>query len=174
MQRDQTNATSEKKAELLKTSEDRYTQLTKMLDEFTPAQLKAGFPFEHRDQNVRDVVAHLHHWHLLLMQWYEVGMTGAKPEMPAKGYTWRTTPELNQAIHSQYQRSSLKRVREKLDTSHNALMQIADGHTNIELFTKRRYAWTGTTSLGSYLTSAMPSHYDWAMKILKRYAHSLR
>ncbi|MDR1911573.1 MAG: ClbS/DfsB family four-helix bundle protein, partial [Helicobacteraceae bacterium] len=36
-----------------------------------------------------------------------------------------------------------------------------------ELFTKNKYEWTGTTSLGSYLISATSSHYDWGLKTIK-------
>ena len=36
-----------------------------------------------------------------------------------------------------------------------------------ELFTKRIFDWTGTSTLGSYTVSATASHYDWAMKKIK-------
>jgi hypothetical protein len=36
-----------------------------------------------------------------------------------------------------------------------------------ELFTKKKYQWTGTTSLGAYLVSATSSHYDWGLKTIK-------
>jgi hypothetical protein len=41
-------------------------------------------------------------------------------------------------------------------------------HSDQELFEKKKYAWTGTTSLGAYLISATSSHYDWATKLIKR------
>jgi hypothetical protein len=41
-------------------------------------------------------------------------------------------------------------------------------HSDEELFEKKRYQWTGTTSLGSYLVSATSSHYEWALKLIKR------
>ncbi|GAA4627923.1 hypothetical protein BKA21_003401 [Cellulomonas oligotrophica] len=40
-------------------------------------------------------------------------------------------------------------------------------YSDEELFTKRRYPWTGTTSLGDYLVSATASHYAWALKKLR-------
>ena len=156
------------KAELLSASRDRFARLNLAIDALSPTQIKASFPFEHRDKNVRDVLAHLHAWHEMMFDWYNTGMAGSKPEMPAKGYTWRTTPELNAAIWEKYQRTSLPSVRKRLDASHEALLVLILQHTNDELFTKCFYAWTGTTSLGSYLVSATSSHYDWALKILKR------
>eukprot|EP01030_Chromulinospumella_sphaerica_P020127 gene20127-20032_t len=38
----------------------------------------------------------------MFLQWYEDGMKGLKPEMPAKGYTWKETPALNREINSRY------------------------------------------------------------------------
>ena len=32
---------------------------------------------------------------------------------------------------------------------------------------KKKYEWTGTTSLGSYFISATSSHYDWGLKTVK-------
>ncbi|MFC1239685.1 ClbS/DfsB family four-helix bundle protein [Treponema vincentii] len=40
--------------------------------------------------------------------------------------------------------------------------------SNEELFTKKVFDWTGTTSLGSYCVSATSSHYDWATKDIKK------
>jgi hypothetical protein len=48
-------------------------------------------------------------------------------------------------------------------------MELAAGHTDAELFTKRRYVWTGSTSLGAYLVSATSSHYAWAAKQLRTF-----
>ncbi|MEL7496768.1 MAG: ClbS/DfsB family four-helix bundle protein [Planctomycetota bacterium] len=162
------------KSELLSASENGYSQLNQMLDALTPSQREATFPFEHRDRNIRDILAHLHEWHLMMLRWYQQGMDGVQPDMPAKGYSWRTTPELNAVIWAKYQNQPLKRVRKKLDTSHKAVLAIVSAHTNIELFTKRHYFWTGTTSLGAYLTSAMPSHYTWAIKLVRRYDRTLQ
>jgi hypothetical protein len=46
-------------------------------------------------------------------------------------------------------------------------MALIEKHTDEELFTKQKYKWTGTTSLGSYLVSATSSHYDWGIKQIK-------
>lgn len=50
-------------------------------------------------------------------------------------------------------------------SSNQEIQNIISPHTNAELFEKKRYAWTGTTSLGQYLILPISSHYDWAFKI---------
>ncbi|WP_413283737.1 ClbS/DfsB family four-helix bundle protein [Vibrio sp. MA40-2] len=48
--------------------------------------------------------------------------------------------------------------------SHQTAVELVGSFSNEELFTKQYFDWTGTTSLGSYCISALPSHYDWALK----------
>lgn len=130
-------------------------------------QLKQ-FPKGTMNRNIRDVLTHLHEWHLMMLSWYEVGMRGEKPMMPAKGYTWKTTKELNREIFEKYQGFSLEEAKKILVESYNQVRKIVLKHTNEELFEKKRYHWTGSTSLGSYLISATSSHYDWAYKLIKK------
>lgn len=107
-------------------------------------------------------------WHTLMLDWYAVGMKGGKPEMPAAGYTWATTPALNRTIHARYGATPLRKVRALFDRSHAELMALIERHTEAELFTKKRYPWTGSTSLGAYLVSATSSHYDWALTLIRK------
>lgn len=130
-------------------------------------QLKE-FPKGTLNRNIADVLAHLHHWHLMMMEWHDVGMRGSKPDMPAKGYTWKTVPELNQLIWHKYKDVRLQNIRSEFESSFDKIMSVINGHSNNELFEKKRYKWTGTTSLGAYLISATSSHYDWALKLIKR------
>lgn len=156
------------KSELLEFGETNYRKLHKFIDDFNKTEQEKEFPAGTMNRNIRDVLGHLHHWHLMMMEWYKIGMTGVKPDMPAKGYTWKTTPDLNRVIWEKYNKISLEEVRGLLDSSYSDLRNIISTHTNEELFEKKRYQWTGTTSLGSYLVSATSSHYDWAFKLIKK------
>jgi len=120
-----------------------------------------------RDKTVSDVVCHLHAWHLMMGEWYEVGMSGGKPAIPAEGVTWQTLPVLNRRIYEKYRGTQLGAALELLKKSHENVMGLIRKHTDEELFTKKKYGWTGTTSLGAYLISATSSHYDWALKTIK-------
>lgn len=134
----------------------------------SPNEQEAEFPQGTMNRNIRDVLAHLHHWHLMTLQWYKVGMSGGKPEMPAKGYTWKTLPELNRKIWEQYSQTSLKEAKAKFIASHQDLYTLIHSHSDEELFEKKRYHWTGSTSLGAYLISAGSSHYVWALKLIRK------
>ncbi len=145
-----------------------FNKLMRFLDDCSTQQLTREFPSQYLNRNIRDVLAHLYHWHTMFLEWYTTGMKGGQPEMPAKGYTWKMIPALNQRIREQYSRTRLKDIRLRLQTSHEQILKLIDKHTNDELFEKKKYAWTGSTSLGQYLVSATSSHYDWALKLIKK------
>ncbi|MCA0363055.1 MAG: ClbS/DfsB family four-helix bundle protein [Bacteroidetes bacterium] len=154
------------KIELLNQSEVNFKKLMALVEstenpnqEFLPGTM---------NRNIRDILAHLHHWHLMMLNWYSVGMNGQKTEISAPGYTWKTTPLLNRKIWEDYQGSGLKAVMEKLFKSHDNITALIEKHSNEELFEKKRYRWTGTTSLGAYFIGATSSHYDWAIKLIKK------
>ena len=120
-----------------------------------------------RDKTVADVICHLHEWHLMMESWYTIGMAGKKPAIPAEDVTWQTLPVLNHRIYEKYKGTALKDALALFKKSHKKVMDIIAKHTDDELFTKKKYGWTGTTSLGAYLISATSSHYDWGLKTIK-------
>ncbi|MGD1894450.1 MAG: ClbS/DfsB family four-helix bundle protein [Cyclobacteriaceae bacterium] len=156
------------KPELLEQSQQNFDKLNHYVDTFSPEEREAEFPEGTLNRNIRDVLAHLHHWHLMLLDWYRVGMRGEKPDIPAKGYTWKTVPELNRQVREKSKDLALDEVQQKLSQSHADTQKTIEQHSNEELFEKKRYKWTGSTSLGTYLISATSSHYDWAYKLIKR------
>lgn len=156
------------KKELINLSRTNYEELLIFVNEFPVEKRYAEFPSQFLNRNIRDVLAHLHHWHLLLLSWYAQGMKGEKPEMPAPGYTWRTVPELNIEIREKYEDVPIAKVFELFASSYEEVQQLIANHTNTELFEKRKFKWTGTTSLGSYIISATSSHYEWALKLIKK------
>lgn len=156
------------KTELVDLGQDKYTKLTELVDSFSNQDVHFEFPSHYLNRNIRDVIAHLYHWHFLLLGWYNSGMAGNKPSMPAEEYSWKDLPKLNQAIHRQYQNHSLKDASALLNQSHHKLLAIIQKHSDQELFEKKRYSWTGSTSMGAYLISATSSHYDWAIKLIRK------
>ena len=156
------------KFELEELSSGNYEKLKNLVKSYSKENLNKQFPEQYMNRNVRDVLAHLHHWHLMFLEWYTVGMKGKYPEMPAKGYTWKMTPELNKTIQKKYSNTGLDEVRKRLNDSHAKVRKIISKHTDHELFEKKKYVWTGSTSLGQYLISATSSHYDWAIRLIKK------
>ncbi|MBD3223820.1 MAG: ClbS/DfsB family four-helix bundle protein [Caldithrix sp.] len=156
------------KNELINASQENYSELITLVDSFTEEEIKTEFPKETLNRNIRDVLTHLHHWHLMFLNWYKVGMKNEKPDMPAKGYSWKETPQLNKQIWENYQSVEFGEARKMLEESFSEIQQIIKKHTNKELFEKKRYKWTGSTSLGAYIIANTSSHYKWAYTLIKK------
>ncbi len=125
------------KEELIQLSNFNFDKLITYVNCLDSATLQKEFPKGTLNRNIKDVLAHLHHWHLLLLEWYAIGMSGKKPEMPAKGYTWKTTPDLNYVIWERYKHQYLEEIKNKLQHSFLAVQQIIEKHSNDDLFTKK-------------------------------------
>ncbi len=156
------------KSELLELSQHNFQALTTYIDGLPESTQASDFKPGTLNRNIRDVLAHLHHWHMMMLDWYRIGMAGEKPDMPATGYTWKTVPALNQEIWAYYQHTDLATIRDLLNQSFTDLQTIIRQHSTEELFEKKRNKWTGSTSLGAYLISATSSHYAWALKLIRK------
>ena len=154
--------------ELLEASQKNYAALLHLVNSYSDEEVQAEFSEGTMNRNIRDILAHLHHWHLMLLGWYKVGMSGEKPEMPAKGYTWKAYHGLNKEIWESYQNVPLETVKASLDESYAKVQALIVQHTDEALFEKKRYKWTGTTSLAVYIIANTSSHYNWAIKLIKK------
>ena len=121
-----------------------------------------------RDKNVRDVLVHLYEWHCLLLNWIQTNTNGKPaPFLPAP-YNWKTYPQMNVAFWEKHQNTSYTDAEAMLKKTHKGVMAIIETFSNEDLFSKGAFDWTGTTTLGSYCVSATSSHYDWAIKDIKK------
>ena len=156
------------KNELLSLSKSKFGELIELVESYGESAEGKTFPEQYLNRNIRDVLGHLYHWHLLFFEWYTLGMSGQKPAMPAEGYTWKDTPLLNEHIQKTYSNVPLTTVLDNLKHSAQKVTELIRSHSDLELFEKKRFKWTGSTSLGQYLISTSSSHYDWALKLIRK------
>lgn len=156
------------KKELLEKSSSVYYDLITLINSYSDKELEKEFPEDKLNKNVRDVLTHLHHWHVMLLNWYAVGLSGDKPDVPAKGYTWQTLPALNIEIWKKYQNTNTQSAIELLEDSFSKVQKIIAAHSNEELFGKKVFNWTGSSSLAGYIILNTSSHYNWAIKRIKK------
>ena len=100
-------------------------------------------------------------------------MAGKKTSFLPEPYNWKTYPQMNVEFWEKHQTTSYQQAILMLQKSHAEVMSLIDTFTNEQLFTNKLFSWTGTTSLGSYCVSATASHYDWAIKKIKKHKKSL-
>ncbi|KAL3946248.1 ClbS/DfsB family four-helix bundle protein [Lentilactobacillus hilgardii] len=163
------------KKALLSQSQDNFEKMSSLIDQFTPEQEQQIFSFEDRDRNVRDVLIHLYEWHQLLLNWVEENHVNRhQADFLPVPYNWRTYGDMNVQLQKKHQDTSLNDAKAMIAESHTKVMTLINQFSDEALFTKRYFPWTGTTSVGSYCVSATSSHYDWALKKLKKHQRTLK
>jgi len=116
---------------------------------------------------IKDVLSHVTAWEQMVLSWYQAGLRGELPQLPAPGFNWRQIPALNQQIYEQHQMESYDEVRKNFDASYAEMRATVEGIDNDDLFTPERYAWTNKNTMGTYFVSATSSHYVWAKKEIR-------
>lgn len=165
------------KADLLEAADARFDTLFGMIDALSEEQQQASFDFGDfqgkeahwtRDKNLRDVLIHLYEWHQLLINWVEANQAGTEQSFLPAPYNWKNYGEMNVGFWEKHQNTDLADAKALLKKSHADARAVIEGFTNEELFSKGAIPWTGNSALGSYCVSATSSHYDWAIKKLKK------
>lgn len=157
------------KAELLAAAEQQFEKMWAVMEGMTPEQRYGTFQFEDRDRNIRDILVHLYEWHQLLLRWVKANRAGQEQSFLPAPYNWRTYPQMNVGFWEKHQETADEDAVKMLLQSHRDVMACMEAFSDQELFTKKHFPWTGNTSLGSYCVSATSSHYDWAIKKMKKH-----
>ncbi len=154
------------KTQLLQQAATNYAQLQAELAKLSPEVMIEADTVG--TWSVKDVLAHLLTWQQMTLSWYRAGREGASPAIPSARYTWREIPALNQEIYEMHRDDPLDDLQQAFAASHAETLSLIETMSNDELFNPKVYAWTKSTTLGSYLTSATCSHYEWARKEIRR------
>ncbi|ADA65062.1 Hypothetical protein NCDO2118_1354 [Lactococcus lactis subsp. lactis NCDO 2118] len=169
-------ARAQSKEELITFSEESWQKLCSLINSLNEETKNANFTFniedkkeEHgaRDKNLRDVMVHLYEWHQLLINFVKKNKRGEKTPFLPSPYNWKNYGEMNDNFQINGQKKSLSEITQQLSESHMELITLIENFSNKELFTKKYFDWTGSTSLGQYFQSSMSSHYEWAYKKIK-------
>ena len=156
------------KADLIQATNEQFAKLWTLIGEMSDKEKSADIVPNERDKNVRDVLVHLYEWHCLLLNWIQSNTNGKPaPFLPAP-YNWKTYPQMNVAFWEKHQNISYTDAEAMLKKTHKEVMALIETFSNEALFSKGTFDWTGTTTLGSYCVSATSSHYDWAIKDIKK------
>ena len=80
---------------------------------------------------------------------------------------------MNVEFWKKHQKTSYEDAVEMVKESHAAVISLIEKFSDQALFSKGVFSWTGGSTLGQYGVSVTSSHYDWAMKKIKRYKKEL-
>lgn len=157
------------KAKLLKAIDEERSALDRTLAQLTKRQMtqagvtKGGW-------SVKDIIAHLLEWQQMNLDWYAAGLRNEKVHMPARGYTLRDLPRLNEMIYRKHHRRSLQSVVADFEDHHRKIIALIRSVSDADLTTMGRYSWTGPSwTLSDYLRASTAAHYLWARQRIGRW-----
>ena len=163
---------------LINDAKENYEKLNLLISKLNEEELNISFEFSKdekkkeahwkRDKNLRDILIHLYEWHQLLLAWVKANTNGEKRDFLPQPYNWRNYPDMNVAFWEKHQATTLSDSKSLLKGTHAEVMKWLGGFSQEELFSKHSFSWTGSATLGAYFISATASHYDWAIKKLKK------
>jgi len=116
-----------------------------------------------------DLIAHLAEWQHMFQGWYEDGLRGAPPEMPAPGFKWSEMARLNRVIWEKYRSRSQAAVWTDFDSGYSRIVHIVEALSPQQLLRPGQFPWTGKHPLTTYLGPNTASHYRFATKVIKRW-----
>ena len=112
------------KKDLLEKAKTNFEKLWQVIDAMTKSALSSEFDFSDdlkkkethwkRDKNLRDVLTHLHEWHLLLLNWIASNLAGNKSPFLPEPYNWKTYGEMNYALWEKHQSTKLEDAKKML------------------------------------------------------------
>lgn len=118
--------------------------------------------------SIKDVLAHLYEWQQMFFRWYEAGLRGETPAVPAEGYKWNQLPELNQAIYKRYHGCPLDEIMRAFWDSHAKTLALIESLSEDALVAPGLYPWMNNNALIAYLTANTGSHYRWARTEMRK------
>lgn len=119
--------------------------------------------------SAKDILAHLAAWEELLCGWYQVGLRGETPDLPAPGFTWRTIDALNEQIYQQHRDQTLAEVQAWFGEAHQQFLAVVGGIPEADLFSRPCYAWQGKYRLVTYVQANGNQHYHWAAGHIRKW-----
>jgi hypothetical protein len=164
--KEQTQAQMTRAGLLERIASERHS-LAATLDGLSPEQME--LPGVIGRWSVKDILAHLAAWEELFCGWYQAGLRGETPELPAPGFTWREMDALNEQIYQQHGARLLVEVRAWFDASHQQFLALVAGIPEADLFSRPRYAWQGKYRLVTYVLANSAQHYHWAAGHIRKW-----
>jgi hypothetical protein len=154
------------KTQLLASIEKEYAALEKLIASLTDEQLAHAPALG--AWAVKDILAHLYEWQQMFFKWYESGLRGENPAVPALGYKWSQLPALNQAIYQKYQPLTPGEALTLFRESHHLTLQFIEKLPDSDLSAPGLYKWMNQNTLMAYLNANTAAHYVWALKDAKK------
>lgn len=122
------------------------------------------------EYSVKDILAHLVEWEQMFISWYQAGLKGGVPEVPAPGITWRQLKILNAQIFEKHRNRSLEDIKAEFESSYKQVMEMIEAMPVEDFFEIGRFKWMGAKeNVGGYVKANTGNHYRWAKNKIRKW-----
>lgn len=140
---------------------------------FLPKETKAKCTTFEQGENMRDVLTHIYEWQRLQVAFVENIRKGEPKDFIPDPYR-KNYKEMDEVNRLRHQSTSLNQAIALLQGSHPEIMALLESFTEEELFGKKVFKVTYTTTMAAYFVSVTISPYGQALKRLKSHLRSLK
>jgi hypothetical protein len=164
------------KKELIAFMQEGYAKLNEQISKLSADAAVAPFNFPSdpkkcgvrwmHDRCLRDLLAHLHEWQVLMRVFVQNIREGNPRDFLPDEYR-KNYHEMDKMIVEKHQGTSLEEAKSLLAQTHQEMLSLADTFSDEELFSKGVYKCTYTTTMAAYFESITTSPYSQAVKLLK-------
>ena len=168
-------ATIQTKEDLLMAVTEGYTELTTLIDssdetvlerDFAPSKANAKCTTFEQGNNMRDLLMHIYEWQRLQMLFVENIRKGEPKDFIPEPYR-KNYKEMDRVNWERHQSVTLDEALALLAGTHAEIVKLIDTFSNEELFNKKVFKVTYTTTMGAYFACVTSQPYGKAIKSLK-------
>ena len=171
------------KQQLLATISDGYAKLNEQIAKMTVEEVAASFDFAadpkkcgvrwQYDRCLRDLLAHLYEWQVLMREFVSNIREGHPKDYLPDAYR-KNYHEMDKMLVEKHQNTPLEEAKRLQHETHEEMSSLAESFTEEELFTKGYFKNTYTTDMAAYFVSVTSSPYGQAVKLLKTHQKNLK
>ena len=117
---------------------------------------------------VKDVLVVRAWWTEHVVMWIEAGLRDQKLELPAAGYGWKQTPQLNDDTVKRARRESYRSVRQRLHDGYERVMVIIEQLPDRQLLRSGAFDWAGKWPVARWISVNTATQYASARTMIRR------
>jgi hypothetical protein len=152
------------KVELLRGIREERQRLENSLKDLTDADMvKTTKPGE---WSVKDILAHVSAWEDTFIKWYQAGLGGGKVDKPNFRQAG-VLSDMNRQFYEANRSRSLKDVFAGFKDSYQHVLSVVESVPEKDMFTRGKYAWTGSQNLAVYIIANTSEHYPAHLKMIE-------
>lgn len=167
---------------LIEAAQEQYQALIQIIEETGTELLKTPFEVEDKPskcatfqqgENVKDLLVHIYEWQRLQSAFVDNIRKGTPKDFIPEPYR-KNYKEMDAANWEKHRNTPLETMISLLKDSHQEMIQLMESFTEEQLFGKKVFKVTYTTTMAAYFSSVTTTPYSQSLKKIKSHIRALK